>query len=160
HLDRATASFEIHNSPLSEYACLGFEYGYSAAAPEALVLWEAQFGDFVNGAQIVIDQFIAAGLSKWGETSRLTLLLPHGYEGNGPEHSSARLERFLQLAAQENLRIVNCTTSAQYFHLVRRQALDATARPLVVLTPKGLLRLKQAASSLVELSSGEFQPLL
>ena len=160
HLDEAAASFEIHNSPLSEYAALGFEYGYSAAAPEALVLWEAQFGDFVNGAQIVIDQFISAGLSKWGETSRLTLLLPHGYEGNGPEHSSARLERFLQLAAQENIRIANCTTAAQYFHLVRRQALDATARPLVVMTPKGLLRLKQASSTLGDLSSGEFQPLL
>ncbi len=160
HLDEAAASFEIHNSPLSEYACVGFEYGYSAAAPEALVLWEAQFGDFVNGAQIVIDQFISAGLSKWAETSRLTLLLPHGYEGNGPEHSSARLERFLQLAAQENIRIANCTTSAQYFHLLRRQALDATARPLVVMTPKGLLRLKQAASTLHELSTGEFQPVI
>ncbi len=160
HLDEAAASFEIHNSPLSEYACVGFEYGYSAAAPEALVLWEAQFGDFVNGAQIVIDQFISAGLSKWAETSRLTLLLPHGYEGNGPEHSSARLERFLQLAAQENIRIANCTTSAQYFHLLRRQALDATARPLVVMTPKGLLRLKQAASTLDELSTGEFQPVI
>jgi 2-oxoglutarate dehydrogenase E1 component len=160
HLDEAAASFEIHNSPLSEYACVGFEYGYSAAAPEALVLWEAQFGDFVNGAQIVIDQFISAGLSKWGETSRLTLLLPHGYEGNGPEHSSARLERFLQLAAQENVRIANCTTSAQYFHLLRRQALDATARPLVVMTPKGLLRLKQASSSLDELAEGEFRPVL
>jgi 2-oxoglutarate dehydrogenase E1 component len=160
HLDEAVASFEIHNSPLSEYACVGFEYGYSAAAPEALVLWEAQFGDFVNGAQIVVDQFISAGLSKWGETSRLTLLLPHGYEGNGPEHSSARLERFLQLAAQENIRIANCTTSAQYFHLVRRQALDATARPLVVMTPKGLLRLKQASSTLADLSEGSFQPLL
>jgi 2-oxoglutarate dehydrogenase E1 component len=160
HLEEASASFEIHNSPLSEYACVGFEYGYSAAAPEALVLWEAQFGDFVNGAQIIIDQFISAGLSKWGETSRLTLLLPHGYEGNGPEHSSARLERFLQLAAQENLRIANCTTSAQYFHLLRRQALDASARPLVVMTPKGLLRLKQAASSLEDLASGEFQPVL
>jgi 2-oxoglutarate dehydrogenase E1 component len=160
HLDDATASFEIYNSPLSEYACVGFEYGYSAAAPEALVLWEAQFGDFVNGAQIVIDQFISAGLSKWGETSRLTLLLPHGYEGNGPEHSSARLERFLQLAAQENIRIANCTTSAQYFHLVRRQALDATARPLVVMTPKGLLRLKQASSALADLAEGAFRPVL
>jgi 2-oxoglutarate dehydrogenase E1 component len=160
HLDEAVASFEIHNSPLSEYACVGFEYGYSAAAPEALVLWEAQFGDFVNGAQIIVDQFISAGLSKWGETSRLTLLLPHGYEGNGPEHSSARLERFLQLAAQENIRIANCTTSAQYFHLVRRQALDATARPLVVMTPKGLLRLKQASSTLADLAEGSFRPLL
>ena len=160
HLDEGAASFEIHNSPLSEYAALGFEYGYSAAAPEALVLWEAQFGDFVNGAQIIIDQFISAGLAKWRETSRLTLLLPHGYEGNGPEHSSARLERFLQLAAQENIRIANCTTSAQYFHLVRRQALDATARPLVVMTPKGLLRLKQASSTLDDLAAGEFRPLL
>jgi 2-oxoglutarate dehydrogenase E1 component len=160
HLDDAGAAFEIYNSPLSEYACVGFEYGYSAAATEALVLWEAQFGDFVNGAQIVIDQFISAGLSKWRETSRLTLLLPHGYEGNGPEHSSARLERFLQLAAQENLRIANCTTSAQYFHLLRRQALDATARPLVVMTPKGLLRLKQAGSTLDDLASGEFQTVL
>ena len=160
HLDEAAASFEIHNSPLSEYACLGFEYGYSAAAPEALVLWEAQFGDFVNGAQIIVDQFIAAGLSKWGETSRLTLLLPHGYEGNGPEHSSARLERFLQLAAQENIRIANPTTSAQYFHLVRKQALDVTARPLILMTPKGLLRLKQASSSIAELAEREFQPVI
>jgi 2-oxoglutarate dehydrogenase E1 component len=160
HLDDAGAAFEIYNSPLSEYACVGFEYGYAAAAPEALVLWEAQFGDFVNGAQIVIDQFIAAGLSKWRESTRLTLLLPHGYEGNGPEHSSARLERFLQLAAQENLRIANCTTSGQYFHLLRRQALDATARPLVVMTPKGLLRLKQAGSTLEDLASGEFRPVL
>jgi 2-oxoglutarate dehydrogenase E1 component len=160
HLDDAGAAFEIYNSPLSEYACVGFEYGYAAAAPEVLVLWEAQFGDFVNGAQIIIDQFIAAGLSKWRESTRLTLLLPHGYEGNGPEHSSARLERFLQLGAQENLRIANCTTSAQYFHLLRRQALDATARPLVVMTPKGLLRLKQAGSTLEDLASGEFQPVI
>jgi 2-oxoglutarate dehydrogenase E1 component len=160
HLEDATASFEVYNSPLSEYACVGFEYGYSAAAPEALVLWEAQYGDFANGAQIVIDQFISSALSKWRETSRLTLLLPHGYEGNGPEHSSARLERFLQLAAQENLRIVNCTTAAQYFHLLRRQALDATARPLVVVTPKGLLRLKDAASTLQDLAEGGFRPVL
>jgi 2-oxoglutarate dehydrogenase E1 component len=156
----ATASFEIHNSPLSEEACVGFEYGYSVAAPEALVAWEAQFGDFVNGAQVAVDQFMVSGLSKWGQTSRLTLLLPHGYEGNGPEHSSARLERFLQLAAQENIRIANCTTAAQYFHLLRRQALDPSARPLVVMTPKGLLRLKQAASSLEELADGAFRPVL
>jgi 2-oxoglutarate dehydrogenase E1 component len=160
NLEGQTASFEIYNSPLSEYACLGFEYGYSVAAPEALVLWEAQFGDFVNGAQIVIDQFIVAGLSKWRETTRLTLLLPHGYEGNGPEHSSARLERFLQLAAQENIRVANCSTSGQYFHLVRRQALDAAGRPLVVMTPKGLLRLKQASSTLADLAEGSFRPVI
>jgi 2-oxoglutarate dehydrogenase E1 component len=160
HLREAQASFELYNSPLSEAAAMGFEYGYSVAAPEALVLWEAQFGDFVNNAQGIIDQFIVAGLSKWGQTSRLTLLLPHGYEGNGPEHSSARLERFLQLAAQENIRIANPTTAAQYFHLVRRQALDAAARPLVVMTPKGLLRLKQAASTLAELTDGAFRPVL
>jgi 2-oxoglutarate dehydrogenase E1 component len=160
HVPGANASFEVYNSPLSEYAALGFEYGYSIAAPDALVLWEAQFGDFVNGAQIVIDQFMVAGRSKWGRTSRLTLLLPHGYEGNGPEHSSARLERFLQLGAQENIRIANCTTAAQFFHLLRRQALDVVARPLVVMTPKGLLRLKQASSSLEELSSGGFNAVL
>src|SRR3954454_10421236 len=159
-LAEATASFEIHNSPLSEEACLGFEYGYSVAAPEALVGWEAQFGDFVNGAQVAIDQFIVSGLSKWGQTSRLTLLLPHGYEGNGPEHSSGRLERFLQLCAEENIRVVNCTTAAQFFHLLRLQALDASARPLVVMTPKGLLRLRQAASSLEELSEGAFHRVL
>jgi len=160
HLPDAAAAIEIYNSPLSEYACLGFEYGYAVAAPDALVIWEAQFGDFVNGAQIVVDQFLVAGLSKWGQTARLTLLLPHGYEGNGPEHSSAKLERFLQLAAQENIRIVNCTTAAQHFHLLRRQALDATARPLVVMTPKGLLRLKQAGSTLTALSEGRFEPVL
>jgi 2-oxoglutarate dehydrogenase E1 component len=160
NVDDATASFEIYNSPLSEYACLGFEYGYSVAAPEALVLWEAQFGDFVNGAQIVIDQFIVAGLSKWRETTRLTLLLPHGYEGNGPEHSSARLERFLQLAAQENIRVANPSTSSQHFHLLRRQALDAAGRPLVVMTPKGLLRLKQASSTLADLAEGSFQQVI
>ncbi|MFY9579275.1 MAG: 2-oxoglutarate dehydrogenase E1 component [Gaiellaceae bacterium] len=160
HLDDATSSMEIYNSPLSEYACLGFEYGYSVAAPEALVLWEAQFGDFINGAQIVIDQFIVAGMAKWRETTRLTLLLPHGYEGNGPEHSSARLERFLQLAAQENIRVANPSTSAQYFHLVRHQALDPVGRPLVVMTPKGLLRLKQASSTLTDLADGAFTPVI
>ncbi len=160
HLPGANASFEVYNSPLSEYAALGFEYGYSVAAPDALVLWEAQFGDFVNGAQIVIDQYLVAGRSKWGQTSRLTLLLPHGYEGNGPEHSSARLERFLQQGAQDNIRIANCTTSGQFFHLLRRQALDATARPLVVMTPKGLLRLRAASSTIAELSGGSFHPVI
>ena len=156
----ASASIEAYNSPLSEYAALGFEYGYSVTAPEALVLWEAQFGDFVNGAQIVIDQFLVSGLAKWRQTSRLTLLLPHAYEGNGPEHSSARLERFLQLAAQENIRVVNATTAGQYFHLLRRQALDPNARPLIVMTPKGLLRLKEAASGLDDLAHGRFRPVL
>jgi 2-oxoglutarate dehydrogenase E1 component len=160
HLSGATASMEVYNSPLSEVGALGFEYGYSVAADEALVLWEAQFGDFVNGAQVIVDQFIVAGLSKWKQTSRLTLLLPHGYEGNGPEHSSARLERFLQLAAQENIRIANCTTSAQYFHLLRRQALEASARPLVVMTPKGLLRLKEASSVLTDFAEAAFAPVI
>jgi 2-oxoglutarate dehydrogenase E1 component len=159
-LEHARAAFEVYNSPLSEFACVGFEYGYATAAMETLVLWEAQFGDFANGAQTIVDQFISSGLAKWGESSRLTLLLPHGYEGNGPEHSSARLERFLQLAAQENIRIANCTTSGQYFHLLRRQALDPSCRPLVVMTPKGLLRLHEAASTLDDLSTGGFRPIL
>ena len=160
NLRDATASMEVHNSPLSEVAALGFEYGYAVAAPESLVLWEAQFGDFVNGAQTIVDQFIVSGLSKWGQTSRLTLLLPHGYEGNGPEHSSARLERFLQLAAQENIRIANPTTAAQYFHLMRRQALEPSGRQLIVMTPKGLLRLKQASSTLADLAEGSFQQVI
>jgi 2-oxoglutarate dehydrogenase E1 component len=160
NLANAKASFEVYNSPLSEFAALAFEHGYSVAAPDALVLWEGQFGDFVNGAQIVIDQFIVAGRSKWNQTSRLTLLLPHGYEGNGPEHSSARLERFLQLGAQDNIRVANCSTAGQFFHLLRRQSLDPVARPLVVMTPKGLLRLRHAASSLEDLSSGAFQPVM
>jgi 2-oxoglutarate dehydrogenase E1 component len=160
NLAEAKASFEVHNSPLSEAAALGFEYGYTTAGREALVLWEAQFGDFVNSAQVIVDQFIVSGLSKWRQTSHLTLLLPHGYEGNGPEHSSARLERFLQMTAQENIRVANCTTAAQYFHLLRRQALDPEGRPLVVMTPKGLLRLKEASSTLAELSEGSFQPVI
>jgi 2-oxoglutarate dehydrogenase E1 component len=160
NLSRAQASLEVHNSPLSEFAAVGFEYGYSIAAPEALVLWEAQFGDFVNGAQVILDQFLVSGLSKWGQTSRLTLLLPHGYEGNGPEHSSARLERFLQLAAEGNIRVANCSTAGQYFHLLRRQALNPSARPLVVMTPKGLLRLKEASSRLSELTQGRFRPVI
>ena len=159
-LPGSLASFEVHNSPLSELAALGFEYGYAAAAPETLVLWEAQFGDFINGAQVIVDQFIAAGLSKWGVTSRLTLLLPHGYEGQGPEHSSARLERFLQLAAEGNIRIANCTTAAQYYHLLRRQARRNRQRPLIVFTPKSLLRLPAAMSTLAEIAGGRFEPVL
>jgi multifunctional 2-oxoglutarate metabolism enzyme len=159
-LPGALAPLELHNSPLSELAAIGFEYGYSAAAPEALVLWEAQFGDFINGAQVMVDQFLAAGLSKWGLTTRLTLLLPHGYEGQGPEHSSARLERFLQLAAEGNIRVVYPTTPAQYFHLLRRQARRNRQRPLIVMTPKSLLRLPQATSRLEELSTGRWHPIL
>ena len=160
HLPGALAPMELHNSPLSEMACVGFEYGYSQEGPETLVLWEAQFGDFVNGAQVIIDQFITSGLAKWGQTSRLTLLLPHAYEGSGPEHSSARLERFLQLAAEGNIRVANLTTPAQYFHLLRRQARIAKQRPLVIMTPKSLLRLPQAASRLDALVEGRFQPVL
>ena len=160
HLARARASMELHNSPLSEFAALGFEYGYSAEAPECLVLWEAQFGDFANGAQIIIDQFIVSGRVKWSERSRLVMLLPHGYEGQGPEHSSARLERFLQLAGEQNIRIANPTTPAQYFHLLRRQARLGDQRPLVVMTPKSLLRHPLALSPLDELSDGCFRQVL
>jgi 2-oxoglutarate dehydrogenase E1 component len=159
-LEGLRVPFEIHNSPLSELAALGFEYGYSVVAPRALVLWEAQFGDFVNGAQVVIDQFLTAGRQKWNQLSRLVLLLPHGSEGQGPEHSSARLERFLQAAAEDNIRVVNCTTPAQYFHLLRRQALDPAQRPLIVMTPKSLLRHPRAVSTLEELQRSRFEPLL
>jgi 2-oxoglutarate dehydrogenase E1 component len=159
-LPGALASFEVYNSPLSELATLGFEYGYATAASDVLVLWEAQFGDFINGAQVIVDQFIAAGLSKWGVTSRLTLLLPHGYEGQGPEHSSARMERFLQLAAEGNIRIANVTTAAQYFHLLRKQARRNRQRPLVLFTPKSLLRLPQAGSRLEDLAAGRFIPVI
>ncbi|MGH2954525.1 MAG: multifunctional oxoglutarate decarboxylase/oxoglutarate dehydrogenase thiamine pyrophosphate-binding subunit/dihydrolipoyllysine-residue succinyltransferase subunit, partial [Solirubrobacterales bacterium] len=160
NLSGALAPFELHNSPLSEAACLGFEYGYSAASPESLILWEAQFGDFVNSGQVIVDSFIVSGESKWGQTTRLTLLLPHGYEGSGPEHSSARIERFIALSAEGNIRLANPTTAAQYFHLLRRQARIAKPRPLVVFTPKGLLRLPAAAASLEELTSGAFQFVL
>ncbi|MGI8557335.1 MAG: multifunctional oxoglutarate decarboxylase/oxoglutarate dehydrogenase thiamine pyrophosphate-binding subunit/dihydrolipoyllysine-residue succinyltransferase subunit [Solirubrobacteraceae bacterium] len=159
-LPGALAPFELHNSPLSEMGCLGFEYGYSQEAPETLVLWEAQFGDFINSAQVIVDQFIISGLAKWGQTSRLTLLLPHGYEGSGPEHSSARLERFLQVAAEGNIRVANLTTPAQYFHLIRRQARIAKQRPLVIMTPKSLLRLSQASNRLSHLAEGQFYPVL
>jgi 2-oxoglutarate decarboxylase len=160
HVSGVRASIELHDSPLSELACMGFEYGYAVEAPEALVLWEAQYGDFANGAEVVIDQFLIAGLAKWGETSRLTLLLPHGYEGQGPEHSSARLERYLALGAEDNVRVANCTTPAQYFHLLRDQALRPTARPLVLMAPKSLLRLPAATSSLDQLTAGRFESVL
>ncbi|HWT25857.1 MAG TPA: multifunctional oxoglutarate decarboxylase/oxoglutarate dehydrogenase thiamine pyrophosphate-binding subunit/dihydrolipoyllysine-residue succinyltransferase subunit, partial [Solirubrobacteraceae bacterium] len=159
-LPGALAPMELHNSPLSEIACLGFEYGYSMEAPETLVLWEAQFGDFVNSAQVIIDQFIVSAMSKWGQSTRLTLLLPHGYEGSGPEHSSARLERFLALAAEGNIRVANLTTPAQYFHLLRRQARVAKQRPLVIMTPKSLLRLPQATSRVEHLAESRFFPVL
>jgi len=160
HLPGAQAPLELHNSPLSELATLGFEYGYAGAADEALVLWEAQFGDFINGAQVIIDQFLASGLSKWGVTTRLTLLLPHGYEGQGPEHSSGRMERFLQLSAEDNMRVANCTTPAQYFHLLRRQARRTRQRPLIIFTPKSLLRNPLSANHQRDLTHGSFHPVL
>lgn len=160
HIADAQASFEVHNSPLSEYACMGFEYGYSTQQPDALVLWEAQYGDFFNGAEIVVDQFIAAGQAKWGQTSRLTLLLPHGYEGGGPEHSSARVERFLQLVAEGNLRVASPSEAGNYYHLLRMQARSPIAVPLVVMTPKSLLRAASAAGTLDEMAAGAFAPVI
>ena len=160
HLADSQASFEIYNSPLSEYACMGFEYGYSTQRPSALVLWEAQYGDFFNGAQIIVDQFLAAGQAKWNETSRLTLLLPHGYEGGGPEHSSARLERFLQLVAQGNLRVAYPSNAANYYHLLRMQARSPLAVPLVVMTPKSLLRAESAGGSLNDMAGATFAPVI
>jgi len=160
HLSAAQASFEIYNSPLSEYACMGFEYGYSAQVPSALVLWEAQYGDFFNGAQIIVDQFIAAGAAKWGQNTRLTLLLPHGYEGGGPEHSSARLERFLQLVAEGNLRVAYPSNAGNYYHLLRMQARSPIAVPMVVMTPKSLLRAESASGNLDQMAAGAFAPVI
>jgi 2-oxoglutarate dehydrogenase E1 component len=161
-LPQARAAFEIHNSPLSENAVLGFEYGYSVQAPSRLVIWEAQYGDFINGAQVIIDEFLASARSKWGQEPSLVLLLPHAHEGQGPDHASARPERFLQLAADVNMRIANCTTAAQYFHLLRRQAalLLTDPLPLIVLTPKSLLRHPLVASTPRDLAEGRFRTVL
>ncbi|HKP69954.1 MAG TPA: hypothetical protein VJV05_11770, partial [Pyrinomonadaceae bacterium] len=155
------ARFYVFDSSLSESGVLGFEYGYAVSNErDELVAWEAQFGDFSNGAQVIIDQYIAASEDKWGERCRLVLLLPHGYEGQGPEHSSARLERYLQLCAENNLQVCYPTTPAQYFHLLRRQVKQEIVRPLIVMTPKSLLRLPAASSTMDELTSGGFQPVI
>jgi 2-oxoglutarate dehydrogenase E1 component len=162
HLPAAKASFEIHNSPLSENAAVGFEYGYNVQAPERLVIWEAQYGDFVNGAQVMLDEFVLSARAKWGQEPSLVLLLPHAHEGQGPDHASARPERFLQLAADTNMRVANCTTAAQYFHLLRRQAalLVRDPLPLIVLTPKSLLRHPFIASSPRELAEGRWMQVI
>jgi 2-oxoglutarate dehydrogenase E1 component len=160
HIAPDQARFEVYNSTLSEAGVMGFEYGYSRDFPETLTLWEAQFGDFANGAQVIIDQFIAAGEDKWNLLSGLVLLLPHGYEGQGPEHSSARIERYLQLAARDNIQIAQPSNAAQYFHLLRRQALRPWRKPLVVFTPKSMLRHPDAVSPLADFSAPRFQNVL
>ena len=160
HLSRRQGFCEIHNSPLSEAACVGFEYGFSRDYPEALVLWEAQFGDFVNGAQVIIDQFLSASEDKWNLPTGLVLLLPHGYEGQGPEHSSARIERFLQLAAEDNLQICQPSNAAQYFHMLRRQARRMWRKPLIVFTPKSMLRHPDAGSNIEDFTAPRFLPLV
>jgi 2-oxoglutarate decarboxylase len=160
HLSENQGTFYVYDSLLSEYAAMGFEYGYSVARPEALVLWEAQFGDFTNGAMTIVDEFIASGEAKWGQRSGVALLLPHGYEGQGPDHSSARLERYLQLCGEDNMTVAAPTTPANYFHLLRRQALTSHKRPLIVMSPKSMLRLRAAASSIDAFTSGDFSPVL
>jgi 2-oxoglutarate dehydrogenase E1 component len=153
-------NFTVRDSLLSEYAAVGFEYGYSVEAPEALVAWEAQFGDFANGAQIIIDNFLVAAENKWGQFAGLVMLLPHGFEGQGPEHSSSRFERFLSLSARGNMRVTIPSTSAQYFHLLRSQALSSPQRPLIVVTPKSMLRAHASRSSFADLESGSFRHVI
>ncbi|RYZ22903.1 MAG: 2-oxoglutarate dehydrogenase E1 component, partial [Sphingobacteriales bacterium] len=160
HMKANQPAFDLYDSYLSEEAVLAFEYGYATTAPGGLVIWEAQFGDFANGAQVVIDQFITSGEHKWGRLCGLTMLLPHGYEGQGPEHSSARLERFMQLCAEHNIQVCIPTTPAQVFHMLRRQAIRPMRRPLIVMSPKSLLRHKLATSTLEELSQGHFQNVI
>ena len=159
-LDGKQARFCVYNSLLSEAAVLGFDYGYSVDYPRMLSIWEAQFGDFANGAQVVIDQFIVSGESKWQSTCGIVLLLPHGYEGQGPEHSSARLERFLQSCAEDNIQVANLTTPAQYFHVLRRQVKREFRKPLVIMAPKSLLRHPSAVSPVGDFAAGSFQEIL
>jgi len=154
------ARFHVYDSLLSEFAAMGFEYGYSVARPEALVCWEAQFGDFVDGAQTILDEFISSGEQKWGQRSSVVLLLPHGYEGQGPDHSSARIERFLSLCAQDNMTVALPSTPANYFHLLRWQALSGRRKPLIVFTPKSMLRLKAATSRVADFTQGSFLPVI
>jgi multifunctional 2-oxoglutarate metabolism enzyme len=160
HLDENQGKFHVFDTLLSEYAAMGFEYGYSVASPEALVLWEAQFGDFANGAQTIIDEFIVSGQAKWTQQSGVVLLLPHGYEGQGPDHSSARLERFLQLAAEGAFTVAQPSTPANYFHMLRQQALGELHRPLIVMTPKSMLRNKLAVSEPSDFTQGSWKPVL
>jgi 2-oxoglutarate dehydrogenase E1 component len=159
-LPNAKSRFWVYDSLLSEYAALGFEYGYAHSNNKALVMWEAQFGDFANGAQIIIDQYIVAAEDKWGQQNGVVMLLPHGFEGQGPEHSSARMERFLQLCAEDNIQVCYPTTAAQYFHMLRRQVRREFRKPLVVMTPKQPLRMKESRSPIADLVTGSFEEIL